>query len=90
MTALQASSRDDMAAAFKATGAALACLCSSDEVYAGEAEAAAQMPRAAGAKRIFLAGRPARGKRRSPPPGSAASSMSALTCWRRCAPLGIA
>jgi methylmalonyl-CoA mutase len=51
-------SRDEMATAFKASGAALACLCSSDEIYAGEAEAAAQTLRAAGAKRIFLAGRP--------------------------------
>ncbi|HEV7981932.1 MAG TPA: methylmalonyl-CoA mutase family protein [Xanthobacteraceae bacterium] len=51
-------SRDEMATAFEASGAALACLCSSDEIYAGEAEAAAQMLRAAGAKRIFLAGRP--------------------------------
>jgi methylmalonyl-CoA mutase len=51
-------SRDEMAAAFKASGAALACLCSSDEVYAGEAEAAARMLRAAGAKHIYLAGRP--------------------------------
>jgi methylmalonyl-CoA mutase len=63
--------RDQMAAAFKASGAALACLCSSDEVYAGEAEAAAQMLRAAGASRAV----PARGKPRSPPPGSAASSI---------------
>ncbi len=29
-------SLDDMVAAFKASGAALACLCSSDEVYAQE------------------------------------------------------
>ena len=51
-------SRDEMATAFKASGAALACLCSSDEVYAGEAEVAARMLRAAGAKHIYLAGRP--------------------------------
>jgi len=51
-------SRDEMATAFKASGAALACLCSSDEIYAGEAEAAAQRRRAAGAKHIYLAGRP--------------------------------
>jgi methylmalonyl-CoA mutase len=51
-------SRDEMAAAFKASGAALACLCSSDDIYAGEAEAAAKTLRAAGAKRIYLAGRP--------------------------------
>jgi methylmalonyl-CoA mutase len=49
---------DDMAAAFKASGAAIACLCSSDEVYALQAEAAAKALRAAGAKHIYLAGRP--------------------------------
>ena len=47
-----------MVAAFKASGAALACLCSSDEVYAQEAEAAAKALREAGAKHIYLAGRP--------------------------------
>ena len=47
-----------MVAAFKASGAALACLCSSDEVYAVEAEAAAKALRDAGAKHIYLAGRP--------------------------------
>ena len=51
-------SLDDMVAAFKASGAALACLCSSDEVYAQEAEAAAKALREAGAKHIYLAGRP--------------------------------
>jgi methylmalonyl-CoA mutase len=49
---------DDMVAAFKASGAAIACLCSSDEVYALQAEAAAKALREAGAKRIYLAGRP--------------------------------
>jgi methylmalonyl-CoA mutase len=47
-----------LAAAFKASGAALACLCSSDKVYEKEALAAAQALNAAGAKRIYLAGRP--------------------------------
>ena len=42
-------SQDAMIAAFKASGAALACLCSSDEVYAGEAVAAAKALTAAGA-----------------------------------------
>jgi len=51
-------SRDDMLAAFKASGAALACLCSSDDAYAREAAGAAQALRAAGAKHIYLAGRP--------------------------------
>jgi methylmalonyl-CoA mutase len=47
-----------LAAAFKASGAALACLCSSDKVYAGQAAAAAKALQAAGTKHIYLAGRP--------------------------------
>jgi len=47
-----------LAAAFKASGAALACLCSSDKVYTGQAAAAAKALQAAGAKHIYLAGRP--------------------------------
>ncbi len=47
-----------LAAAFKASGAALACLCSQDKVYAGQAAAAAKALQAAGAKHIYLAGRP--------------------------------
>jgi len=48
--------RDAMVAAFKASGARLACLCSSDEVYEREAASAAQA--LAGAAHIYLAGRP--------------------------------
>ena len=47
-----------LSAAFKASGAALACLCSSDKVYAEQAAAAATALQAAGAKHIYLAGRP--------------------------------
>jgi methylmalonyl-CoA mutase len=47
-----------MADAFKASGARLACLCSSDEVYARRAGSAAKALRAAGAAHIYLAGRP--------------------------------
>jgi methylmalonyl-CoA mutase len=47
----------DLTAAFRASGAALACLCSSDKVYAERAAAAATALQAAGAKHIFLAGR---------------------------------
>jgi methylmalonyl-CoA mutase len=47
-----------LAAAFKTSGAALACLCSSDRVYDGHAIAAAKALHAAGAKHIYLAGRP--------------------------------
>ncbi len=50
--------RDDMVKAFKASGAALTCLCSSDKVYAGEAAEAAKALIAAGAKHIYLAGKP--------------------------------
>jgi methylmalonyl-CoA mutase len=51
-------SREEMIEAFKAAGANLACLCSSDEVYAREAIAAVQALRRAGAS-VWLAGRPA-------------------------------
>jgi methylmalonyl-CoA mutase len=47
-----------LAAAFKASGATLACLYSSDKVYEKDAVAAAQSLKAAGAKHIYLAGRP--------------------------------
>jgi len=47
-----------LAAAFKSSGAGIACLCSSDKVYAAHAEAAAQALQAAGAMHIYLAGRP--------------------------------
>ncbi len=50
--------RDEMTAAFEASDAKLACLCSSDEVYARAAAAAAQALRRAGAA-VWLAGRPA-------------------------------
>jgi len=46
-----------LAAVFRTSGAALACLCSSDKVYAGQATAAAKALQAAGAKHIYLAGR---------------------------------
>jgi methylmalonyl-CoA mutase len=46
-----------LAGAFKASGARLACLASSDKIYAERAEAAATALHAAGAKHIYLAGR---------------------------------
>lgn len=49
---------DALAAAFKSSGAKLVCLCSSDKVYAAQAVAAAQALHAAGARHIYLAGRP--------------------------------
>ncbi len=47
-----------LATAFKASGATIACLCSSDKVYAEHAAAAAKALQAAGASHIYLAGRP--------------------------------
>ncbi len=47
-----------LASAFKGSGASLACLCSSDKMYAGHAVAAARALHAEGAKHIYLAGRP--------------------------------
>ena len=49
----------DLAAAFKASGAALACLCGSDRAYDSEGEIAAAALKSAGARHIYLAGRPA-------------------------------
>jgi methylmalonyl-CoA mutase len=48
----------DLPAAFKAAGAPLACLCSSDKIYQTEAIAAAEALKAAGARHIYYAGRP--------------------------------
>lgn len=47
-----------LAAAFTASGAPIACLCSSDAVYATQAVAAADALKAAGARAIYLAGKP--------------------------------
>jgi len=55
--------RTDLAAlvaAFEGAGAALACLCASDEVYAREAVTAAAALTRAGASHLYYAGRPAR------------------------------
>lgn len=51
-------SRDDLIAAFKASGARLACLCAADAVYAREATDTASALKAAGARQVFLAGEP--------------------------------
>ena len=52
------SNDDAMSKAFKASGASLVCLCSSDDVYAARAVSAAKTLTAAGAIHIYLAGRP--------------------------------
>jgi methylmalonyl-CoA mutase len=51
-------SHEEMLSSFNASGASLACLCSSDTVYAAKAAAAASALRGAGARHIYLAGRP--------------------------------
>ncbi|MDN3719776.1 hypothetical protein QW131_12860 [Roseibium salinum] len=51
-------SLDELVAAFKESGASLACLVSSDEVYEREAEAAARALKQAGAVSLYLAGKP--------------------------------
>jgi len=47
-----------LAAAWKASGAGLVCLCSADKVYAQHAVDAAKALQTAGARHIYLAGRP--------------------------------
>ncbi|MEU7081566.1 MULTISPECIES: methylmalonyl-CoA mutase small subunit [Streptomyces] len=47
------------AAAFAASGAGIACLCSAEALYAEQADDVAAALRAAGAEQVFLAGRPA-------------------------------
>jgi methylmalonyl-CoA mutase len=46
------------AAAFRADGARIACICSSDAVYADQAAVTATALKAAGAERVYLAGNP--------------------------------
>jgi methylmalonyl-CoA mutase len=54
----ESADRPNLAPAYETAGADLACLCSSDKVYEREALRAAQAIKAAGAKHIYLAGRP--------------------------------
>lgn len=48
----------DAGKAFAASGAAIACICSADKVYAELGEATAGVLKQAGAKKVLLAGRP--------------------------------
>jgi len=50
--------REAIIAAFKTSGAKLACICSADAVYEREAIDAARAVKAAGATHVYLAGRP--------------------------------
>jgi methylmalonyl-CoA mutase len=49
---------DKLAEEFRRSGAPIACLCGSDEAYTEHAEAVAAALRAAGARALYLAGRP--------------------------------
>lgn len=53
---------EGLAKAFKDSGAAFACLCSSDKVYATHASEAAKALAGAGATHIYLAGKPGDGR----------------------------
>jgi methylmalonyl-CoA mutase len=53
---------DNLSKRFKESGAALACLCSSDKVYEREAESVAKALTHAGASRVYLAGKPGANK----------------------------
>jgi methylmalonyl-CoA mutase len=55
----------DFAPVYKSAGTALACLCSSDKIHEREAAAAVAVLHAAGAKQVYLAGRP--GEREAAP-----------------------
>jgi methylmalonyl-CoA mutase len=51
-------SLDELAKSFSASGAKLACICSSDEIYGTQAAGAGAALKGAGAAAIYLAGRP--------------------------------
>jgi methylmalonyl-CoA mutase len=55
---VSSSSEDTLATDFKASGAKLTCIASSDAVYAQKAAEAAKALAAAGATHVYLAGRP--------------------------------
>lgn len=50
---------EDVSRAFKESGASIACLCSSDALYETDAAPAAKALKEAGAKTVYLAGKPA-------------------------------
>ena len=54
----ESSERPPLAQAYASSGAHLVCVCSSDKVYEKDAIAAAETLKAAGARHIYLAGRP--------------------------------
>ena len=48
----------DVGQAFAGSGARIACICSSDQIYGELAEATASVLKQAGADKVYLAGRP--------------------------------
>ena len=70
-----------LAAAFKASGAALACLCSSDKVYAGQRGGRREGP-SSRRRKAYLSGRPAR---RAGSRASRRRRQRFHLCRRRCA-----
>lgn len=54
----ESADRPSLTESYKASRALLVCLCSSDKIYEKDAVAAAQTLKSAGAKHIYLAGRP--------------------------------
>jgi methylmalonyl-CoA mutase len=54
-------SGDSLVKGFKDSGAQIACLCASDEVYSGKAASTAKALANAGAARVYLAGKPRAG-----------------------------
>ena len=61
--ASDAVSQDQLVDAFKTSGAKLACLCSSDTIYAREGAGAAKALAIAGARHVYLAGRPSKAEK---------------------------
>jgi len=58
IAASSAQTLPEMLGGFRASGASLACLCSSDKVYASDGTEAAKALREAGAAHVYLAGKP--------------------------------
>ena len=67
-------------AAFAASGAAIAVICSTDARYATDLEQVAPRLRAAGARIVVLSGNPASTRPGTAPPVSTSSSSSGATC----------
>ena len=73
-----------LAVAYEASGADLACLCSSDKVYATTAPEAARALQSAGAQHIYLAGRPGEQEAALRGAGVGEFIFAGLTCQNSC------